>query len=151
LMVFSSSAFALKVGFVDIERVFSQYSGTKAAQEKLMKKKDEMEKKIEDEKKKLLAQKEDLDKKSGVLDRSNLQRQQEDLQKKVVSLSKDAEEKARQLMREEQEATGQIIEHIRAVVQQVAKEKKYDYVFEKNLILFGGDDLTFDVITKMNK
>ncbi|MFP4465433.1 MAG: OmpH family outer membrane protein [Candidatus Goldiibacteriota bacterium] len=150
LMVFSVSAFALNVGYVDIEKVFSKYGGTKKAQEKLMKKKEEMEKNIEKEKQMLLERRDDLEKKAGVLDRKNLQKKQEELQQEIAKLSREAEEKARVLMSEEQSATGEIIEHIRAVVQKVAKDEGYDYVFEKNLLLFGGDDLTFDVIKEMN-
>jgi Skp family chaperone for outer membrane proteins len=35
-------------------------------------------------------------------------------------------------------------------VQKIAKEKSYDYVFEKSMLLFGGDDITYLVLKQMN-
>ena len=37
------------------------------------------------------------------------------------------------------------------IVAKIAKDKKYDYVFEKTMLLFGGEDITYLVVKEMNE
>jgi Skp family chaperone for outer membrane proteins len=54
-------------------------------------------------------------------------------------------------MNQEKDLTANIVEEIRAIVQKIAKEKNYDYVLEKNMLLYGGEDITYLVLKKMNE
>ncbi len=151
VFVFTAGAYALQVGYVDIEKVFNQYQGTKAAKDKLQKEVAKEQKSIEKEKDDLLQMKADLDKKRSILDKDKVKQQEEELQAKLEKLQAKAMEVQQKLMSQEKELTANIVDEIRAIVQKIAKEKNYDYVFEKNMLLFGGDDVTFLVIKKMNE
>jgi Skp family chaperone for outer membrane proteins len=154
LFVFTAGMYAAdspKVGYVDIEKVFNQYSGTKSAKEKLQKEVDKEQKSIEKEKDDLLKAKADLDKKRAILDKDKVKQQEQDLQNKLEKLQARAMDVQQKLMNQEKELTANIVEEIRAIVKQIAEEKKYDYVFEKSTLLFGGDDITFLVIKKINE
>ncbi len=148
---FISELYALKVGYVDIEKVFNQYSGTKKAKGKLQGKLENEQKKIDEKKKEILKMKEDLDKQKTILDKNKLKEKESELQAKLEKLQADALEIQQKLLSEEKELTANIIEEIRAIVQKIAKEKEFDFIFEKNLLLYGGEDITYLVLKKMNE
>jgi Skp family chaperone for outer membrane proteins len=80
LFAFTANSFALSVGYVDIEKVFSQYSGTKTAKDKLQKEVEIEQKNVEKEKDAILKEKADLEKKMSVLDKSKVEQHQQALQ-----------------------------------------------------------------------
>jgi Skp family chaperone for outer membrane proteins len=151
LLVFSASSFALSVGYVDIEKVFSQYKGTTEAKDKLQKEVEKEQKNVEKEKDAILKAKADLDKKKSILDKAKVDEQEKALQDKAEKLQAKALEIQQKLMSQEKDLTANIVEEIRAIVQKIAKEKNFDYVFEKNTVLFGGEDITYLVIKKMQE
>jgi outer membrane protein len=151
LFAFTANSFALTVGYVDIEKVFSQYSGTKVAKDKLQKEMEAEQKNVEKEKDAILKAKSDLEKKMSVLDKSKVEEQQQELQDRAEKLQAKAQDIQQKLMNQEKDLTANIVEEIRAIVQKIAKEKNYDYVFEKNMLLFGGEDITYLVLKQMNE
>jgi outer membrane protein len=150
LFAFTANSFALSVGYVDIEKVFSQYSGTKTAKDKLQKQMEVEQKSIEKEKDSILKDKADLEKKMSILDKDTVEQKQKDLQSRAEKLQTKAQDLQQKLMDQEKDLTANIVEEIRAIVQKIAKEKNYDYVFEKSMLLFGGDDITYLVLKQMN-
>lgn len=151
VMFWMSELYALKVGYVDIEKVFNQYSGTKKAKSKLQSKLEAEQKKIDKSKQDILKMKQDLDKQKTILDKNKLKEKEDELQAKLEKLQAEALEIQQKLLSEEKELTANIVEEIRAIVQKIAKEKEFDYVFEKNLLLYGGEDITYLVLKKMNE
>jgi len=146
-----SNVYALKVGYVDIEKVFNQYSGTKKAKTKLQSKLEEEQKRIDKKKQEILKMKDDLDKQKSILDKNKLKEKEDELQQKLEKLQADALEIQQKLYGEEKELTANIVEEIRAIVQKIAKDKGYDFVFEKNLLLYGGEDITYLVLKQINE
>ncbi|MEI7541879.1 MAG: OmpH family outer membrane protein [bacterium] len=151
LFVFTASSFALTVGYVDIEKVFSQYKGTADAKNKLQKEVEKEQKNVEKDKDDILKAKAELDKKKSILDKSKVAEEEKALQEKAEKLQSKAMEIQQKLLSQEKELTANIVEEIRAIVQKIAKEKSYDYIFEKNTVLYGGEDVTYLVIKKMNE
>jgi len=147
----TAGAFAMNVGYVDIEKVFNQYSGTKKAKEKLQGELEKEQKKIEEKKAEILKLKDDLEKKASVLEKSKVDAKKMELQTKLEKLQSDAMEIQQKLLGQEKEMTANIIEEIRVIVKKIAEEKKYEMVFEKNLLLYGGDDITPFVVKRMNE
>jgi len=147
----AAKVYALQVGYVDIEKVFNEYEGTKKAKEKLQEKLDAEKKTLESKKKEIQDLQDSLEKQKTVLSKEKEKNMEEQLQTKLEKLQAEASDTQQKLLDEEKTMTSNIVEEIRAIVQKVAKEKGYDYVFERNNILYGGDDLTAFVIKTMNE
>ncbi len=147
----AGSSYALNIGYVDIKKVFNQYEGTKKAKAKLQGALEKEQKNIEAKKDELLKLKEDLEKKASVLDKDKVRAKQEELQSKYEKLQKEAIEIEQKLRAQEEELTSNIVGEIRTIVKKIAEEKKYDLVFEQNMLLYGGEDITYIVLKKMNE
>jgi Skp family chaperone for outer membrane proteins len=151
LFVFTAGSYALNVGFVDLEKVISQYSGAKNAKEKLQKEYDKEQKSLEKDRDDLVKQKADLDKKRNILDKDKIKEQEDELQSNLEKLQARAMEAQQKIAARDKELTANIVEEIKAIVKKIAEDKKYDYVFLKDAVLFGGDDITFLVLKKINE
>ncbi|WP_319370979.1 OmpH family outer membrane protein [uncultured Ilyobacter sp.] len=143
----SMSAFAMKVGYVSSQEVFSKYSGTKIVKEQLVKEKSRLENEIKRQEVELQKLKVELQAKGNSVtqqEKSKFQKQAEEFQKYVNQAQMN-------LNRQEQEKFSQITKNIDASIQSIAKREKFDYVFEEGAIKFGGEDITQKVINQMEK
>lgn len=141
----------LKIGYVDIEKVFNQYSGTKTAKEKLKKDVEKEQKLLEKERDEIKKELDELDKKSSIMDKKQYNTKKEELQKKAEQLQAKILDVQQKLLTREKELTSNIIDEIRAIIAKVGKEKKYDYIFEKSMLLYGGEDITYLIIKAINE
>jgi outer membrane protein len=148
---FTSHLYALSVGYVDIEKVFNQYEGTKKAKDKLQKEVQVEQASIEKEKDDIKKAIDDLDKKSSIMDKKELSKQKNELQDRAEKLQAKMMDIQQKLMSKEKEMTADLVDEIRAIIVKIAKDKKYDYVFEKSMLLFGGEDITYLVIKEINE
>jgi outer membrane protein len=148
---FTSQVYALNVGYVDIEKVFNQYSGTKKAKEKLQKEVQSEQAAMQKEKADIEKTLENLDKKSSIMDKKELAKQKDALEERYKKLQAKMMEVQQRLLAKEKDMTSNLVDEIRAIIVKIAKDKKYDYVFEKNMLLFGGDDITVYVIKEINE
>ena len=119
-VLLATSAFADKVGVVDSQRAFFQFSETKKAQQSLQAKGD----KLTD------AEKKAFEKKSQDF-QSFLNSSQDKLNKEQMAKLKRIEDV-----------------YVKAV-KKVAAEGKYDYIFEAEALKVGGEDITDRVIKEM--
>ncbi|WP_372714318.1 OmpH family outer membrane protein [Ilyobacter sp.] len=143
----SMSAFAMKVGYVSSQEVFSKYSGTKAVKEQLVKEKSRLENEIKKQEVDLQKLKVELQAKGN----SVTQQEKAKFQKQATDFQKYVNQAQMNLNRQEQEKFSQITKNIDASVQSVAKKEKFDYIFEEGAIKFGGEDITQKVINQMEK
>ncbi len=141
----------LKIGYVDIEKVFNQYSGTKTAKEKLKKDVEKEQKALEQEKDAIKKELDELDKKSSIMDKKQLSAKKDELQKKAEQLQMKTLDVQQKLLTKEKELTSNIIDEIRAIIARIGKEKKFDYIFEKTMLLYGGEDITYLIIKAINE
>jgi Skp family chaperone for outer membrane proteins len=149
--VLTAHVYALSVGYVDIEKVFDQYEGTKKAKDKLKKEVDAEQAALEKETNSIKKTMDDLDKKSSIMDKKELQKQKDDLQDRYEKLKLKTVQVQQDLMAKEKEMTANLVDEIRAIIVKISKDKKSDYVFEKNTLLFGGEDITYLVIKQINE
>lgn len=143
----SMSAFAMKVGYVSSQEVFSKYSGTKVVKEQLVKEKSRLENEIKKKEVDLQKLKVELQAKGNSVtqqEKAKFKKQAEDFQKYVNQAQMN-------LNRQEKDKFSQITKNIDASIQSVARKEKFDYVFEEGAVKFGGEDITQKVLTQMEK
>lgn len=133
-----SAVYADNIGYIDMQKVFMNYTDAKKAQEDFKKKQDEYQK-IYDEKQKEV-EKAKIDKKSD-----------EDIKKLISKLETELEPKKDELLKLNQELTMKLRDKILTASQKVAQEYGIDVVMDRQVILTGGFDLTDFVIKNLNK
>lgn len=147
----ASNAYALNVGYVDVEKAIKQYEGTKKLTDKLKKdvaaEEAELEKETNDIKKTM----DELEKKSSIMDKKELVKQKDALSQRYEKLKVRTLEVQQKLMTQQKEMYANLVDEINAIVKKIATDKKFDYVFEKSMLLFGGEDITYLVIKAMNE
>ena len=136
----SSAALAASftsIGFIDVQRVFSEYKATEKAQKELSKEEESFKKDFEEKQKELeKAQKdEDLEK----------------VEKLRTKLEKDLAPKREKLLRLNEELTTRLQQDILKSVQAVAEKVGVDVVLDKQVIITGGMDLTEMTLNELNK
>jgi len=151
VLLFSTGAFALNVAYVDIEKAMKQYEGTKKLTEKLKSEVAKEEAILEKEQNAIKKELEDLDKKSSIMDKKELSKKKDELQTRYEKLRARTMEVQQKLLSQQKEMTANLMDEINAIVAKIARDKKYDYVFEKTMLLFGGEDITYLVIKAMNE
>jgi len=144
-VLLATSAFADKVGVVDSQRAFFQFSETKKAQQAL----EGQAKKVENEarQKEVALQKEfvSLQAKGDKLtdaEKKAFEKKSQDFQAFLNSASD-------RLNKEQMTKLKRIEDIYEKAVKKVAAEGKYDYVFEADALKVGGEDITDKVLKQM--
>lgn len=144
-ILIASTAFAEKIGYVDSQRAVAEFSLTKSAQQTI----EAQAKKLENEmrQKDVALQKEQLalQKKGDKL----TDKEKTDFQNKVVAFQNFVNSSQESLSKLQYEKMKKIDEVLGKAVNKVAKDGKYDYVFEVGAIKFGGEDITDKVKKEM--
>jgi outer membrane protein len=146
----SVPAFALRVAYIDIKKAFDGYEGTKEAKEKLKKQAEGEKSKIEGEQDKLSKQLEELQSQKAALSPAKYAERKKAIETDVDTLKSQVQVVQNDLAGQEQKMTEDILEEIREVVAKVADREKYDYVFEKSTLMYGGIEITASVINELN-
>ncbi|MED5604145.1 OmpH family outer membrane protein [Fusobacterium pseudoperiodonticum] len=144
-VLLATSAFADKVGVVDSQRAFFQFSETKKAQQAL----EGQAKKVENEarQREVALQKEfvSLQAKGDKLtdaEKKAFEKKSQDFQS-FLNASQD------KLNKEQMTKLKRIEDIYEKAVKKVAAEGKYDYVFEADALKVGGEDITDKVLKQM--
>jgi outer membrane protein len=141
-LAMSVSIFAAKIATVDTQKVFQGYSKTKEVQVKLEKEKTKLEGQLATKAKNLEKIAKDLNAKGDkvtVAEKDKFQKQQMEFGKEHKALQE-------KLGRMEYEEMGAIKADIASAVKQVARKGKYDLVIEQGAVLYGGKDITTEVL-----
>lgn len=140
-----------KIAVFDMKKVFDEYEKTKQFTKDLEKwgndKKAEVEKKkkeIEDLMKSFYAQ-------SGLLSDEAKKAKQKEIEDKTQSYQKESQEIIQAFSKQEKDKTEALVIDISVAAEAVAKELKYDLLFDKKALVFGGDDITDKVLKRINK
>lgn len=152
---FSSHAFALKVGVVDMQRIILTVEEGKAARETL-------QQEIRAKENELRKQKEELDKlneewktQAALLSEDARMRKQTEFQEKFMKLRNEEIQFQQTIKQKEAEATQKIALRVTETVNELAKEKALDLVFETNSsgLMYAKDptNLTDEVIKLYDK
>ena len=137
-VLFATSAFAEKVGVVDSQRAFFQFSETKKAQQSL----ESQAKKVENEaRQKEVALQAKGDKLTDA-EKKAFEKKSQDFQA-FLNSSQDK-------LNKDQMAKLKRIEDVYVkALKKVAADGKYDYIFEAEALKIGGEDITDRVLKEM--
>jgi outer membrane protein len=148
----------LKLGYIDSEVIFQQYEGTKDAQEKFNREVAKWEQMASEQQKEILELKEQLEKQSLLLSSERKKEIETQLQEKMATYQKFVSTKFGQegeALKKNTELTKPIIEKINKIIDKIAKEEKYDFIFDARSggIVFAkkGYDLTQRVLDLLTK
>jgi len=141
VMYVSGGAFALGatgIGYIDVQKVFKEYKETSKAQEQVSKQEEEFKKEFDESQKKLS----EAEKKN--MKREELEKLRKELEDKLVP-------KRQSLIELNERLTAKLQSEILSAAKDVAKKVGIDVVFDKQVIITGGLDLTEMVINKLNE
>ncbi|MGL5088334.1 MAG: OmpH family outer membrane protein [Cetobacterium sp.] len=145
LLFITTSAFGLNIGVIDSEYIFSQYDKRYNMEEILENKRLELNSEIEGLRQNLLKQEKIIKSKSKITELDK---------KKLLNLKKQFQDKIEISERHFQEDQQNFIYDIKFEIDSVAiligKQKNLEMVIEKSATIFGGVDLTDDVINFLN-
>lgn len=141
----SVSAFAVKIGVVSTQEVFAKYSGTQKVQDELVKEKDKLENDIRS--KEVELQKLGIELQGKGPNVTDAEKQS--YNKQAEALDAFVKNAQRNLSQKEYEKMTAIQTTIDASIQSIATQKKFDYVLEAGAVKFGGQDITQEVLKRM--
>lgn len=157
LLIFAAPATAaeLKLAYANLQKALNECEAGIKAKDTL---KDEA-KKLEDElnvkQEELKKLKEEIDKKGNVWNKDTKEAKDRDFKNKTQEFQKKYMEYGEQLNKKKQDTESDIIDELRATVEDIAQKKGYTYVFERSvgglLVAPPSDDLTDEVIKAYNK
>ncbi len=151
IMSFSSTCFSkdLKIGYVDIFKVFNDYEKTKDYDKKLEKKKNDVEKNLEAKK----AVIEKLQNKMSLLKENKKAEEEEKLKKEIQEYREVEREAFTDIKKERDEKMKNIVEDIDKIIEDYAKKNDFDLVVNSNAILYGAKtmDITSQILKISNK
>ncbi|KAF0134927.1 MAG: outer membrane protein [Candidatus Saganbacteria bacterium] len=142
LMVIGGAAFAQSaassMGFVDIQKVFKDYKETSKAQKELAKEEETFKKEFEESQKKL-----EEAQKNG--------KSKEEIDKMRASLEEKLAPKRDSLLKLNEKLTLSLQKNIVVAVTKIAQKLGLESVLDKQVIIYGGMDITDMVVSELNK
>ncbi|HON09626.1 MAG: OmpH family outer membrane protein [Fibrobacter sp.] len=148
----------LKIGYINSELIFMEYEGTKDAQKKFNNEVAKWEQEASKRQKEIKDLKEQLDKQSLLLSNERKKELEDSLNQKMISYQTFLQEKFGQkgeALVKNEELTKPIIEKINKIIEKIAKEENYDYIFDARAggIVFAKPvyDLSQRVLAQLSK
>jgi outer membrane protein len=123
----------MKFGYINSEAIFAEYEGTKAAQEKFNKEVAVWEQEASKKQQELKDLKDQIEKQSLLLSNERKKVLEDSLNQKMVQYQKFLQDKFGQkgeALVKNEELTKPIIEKINKIIEKIAKEENYDYIFD---------------------
>lgn len=123
----------LKIGYINSEAIFQEFEGTKAAQDQFNKEVAKWEQDASKKQKDIKDLKEQIDKQSLLLSAERKKALEDSLEVKMTQYQKFLQDKFGQkgeALSKNEELTKPIIEKINKIIEKIAKEENYDYIFD---------------------
>lgn len=153
MMVFAAStswaAATPKIGVVDAVGALQQSMWGKRATEELKKQAEKLDADLEAKQKAFGAKKEEFDKKQSVMDaKAKSQKEQE-----LRDMQQDGQKFLMESKGKLNEMQAAVAKKVHEVVEKIAKDEKYDFVFEKTSMVYSSEkeDITKRVVTELDK
>ncbi|MBN1576359.1 MAG: OmpH family outer membrane protein [Chitinispirillaceae bacterium] len=148
----------MKFGYINSEAIFAEYEGTKEAQSKFNNEVAKWEQEASKKQQVIKDLKEQIDKQSLLLSNERKKALEDSLNQKMVNYQKFLQDKFGQkgeALEKNEELTKPIIEKINRIIEKIAKEENYDYIFDARSggIVFAKKvyDLNQRVLEQLNK
>lgn len=147
-----STKTSLKIGYVDVRKVFDSCTATQQATLSLKKEIESKQGSLAKEEDEVVALQKELREKEIVLSEIEKNKRQKEIEEKMASLQKRVETARQELATKERQLTESIIKIIQSIITEIAKKENFSLILEKDSILYGEDiiDLTGKVIEKIN-
>jgi len=152
LAILVRPAFAadFKIAIVDLQRALNESSSGKKAKEQFKGEFEKMQNGLKSEKETLDRLKDDLDKKSAVLNDDQRKTKMEDFERRRRDLRRKLEDADAELRKKDQELTGSILKDLAVVIQEIGEREGYTVILENSSssVLYGSKsiDITDSVI-----
>ncbi|RYX97459.1 MAG: OmpH family outer membrane protein [Comamonadaceae bacterium] len=147
---FAASAQEIKIGIVNLDRIFREANTAKAAQSKLEQEFSKREKELNDTAAQLKTASEKFEREAPTLSES----QRVTRQKQLVDQDRDFQRKRREFQEDlntrKNEELQQVIERANKVVKTVAETEKYDLIVQEAVYVNPRLDITDKVIKSLN-
>lgn len=156
-LLLATPAFAedLKVGYVNLQKALNQVEEGKEAKARLKKKFQSKQQKLNKKQKEVKKLREELKSASMAMSEEAKKKKQRKLRRKMQELQQLYMGAQRELTRKEASATQEIFKKMRGIVEEIAEEKGYDMVLEKNKgsVIFAKDamDLTDELVKRYDE
>lgn len=136
-----------KIGVIDVQRILSSSALLKALEGAQRDVQQAEQKLIESRNQKM----KELQEKQGKISEDEFLKLKRKYEDEIMQQAKSEETKLERKKEEIQKMKDKLEKDVEAVVQTVAKQKGLDMVVNKQLVLFGGTDITADVVSELNK
>jgi outer membrane protein len=123
----------MKLGYVNSEKIFTQFEGTKIAQEKFNKEVAKWEQEASKRAKEITEMKDQLEKQSLLLSAERKKSLEDSLRQKIILHEKFLQEKFGQrgdVLSKNEELTKPILEKIQKIIDKIAKDEQFDFIFD---------------------
>jgi outer membrane protein len=153
--VHAAEGTSLKIAVVDMQRAIQSVEAGKKAKSQLEKEINEKRKNLQTEEATIKKMGEEFKKQSLVMSDEARSKKQAELQEKIFKFQEETQKTQQELQQKEATLTEPIVSKLRNVISDLAKQKGYNFVLEKNenMVLYfdDKDDLTGDVVSLFNK
>jgi len=142
----------IKIGVIDLQQALNVSDAGQAARAKIAGKAGDYQKTIQgrqDELKKLQA---GFEKQKMLLSKDSIADKERDYQQKVKEFQRFAKDAQEELQQEDAQATRQILEEVRKIVEKIGSQGGYAVILERSSVLFRAEniDLTEQVVKAYN-
>lgn len=144
------SADALKIGYVDMQKILNQCEAGKDAKKTITEEVDKMQKSFIGKQRELEKIKEDLEKKGSVLSENVRREKEKEYQAKLRDMQRLQRDYEEDIRRKDREYTERILREMEIIVKKLGEEGKYTLILERNqpalVYISGSLDITDEVI-----
>jgi outer membrane protein len=141
---------AVRIGYVDVQRVLARSAAGVAAREQLEREKAAMQKQVDTQRVELEKMREDLEKKGQLLSPEARRERQDTMEKKVRETRRLVDDLQATLQKKEEQLLGKVLSDVSGLIQKVGKDKGYYMVLERqrSSVLYAAAeaDLTEEII-----
>jgi len=148
---FATAGFAkeVKIGYVDMRKIFFEYKKTKEFNAELEKEDEKVKKEIEDKTQDIRKLRDEIDLLS---ERAKEQRQPE-LREKIRALEEFRRGKVDELLKKKEAMFQEIRENVMKVSSEFAKKNGYDIIFDEAMFVYSSNkyDVTDPILKQLNR
>jgi outer membrane protein len=139
----------LKIGYLNMRKVFYEYDKTKAFNETLEREDKKIKKEVEERTEKVRRLRDEMD----LLSEKAREKKEPELRKKITELDNFRKDKVNEILRKKEDMFKEIRENIMDVSDKYAKKNGYDVIFDEALFVYSQKkyDITDDIIKRLNK
>ncbi len=139
-----------KIGVVNMQKVLNDFKEAETVNNNLQDEKEALQKKLDDEQEKLKKKKDSIEQKVAKLKETEKKKMADELNKDLLKLQDVFQKYSAELREKQADAYRKLEEKILSAIEAVAADQSIDIVVEKGVVFVGGDDITNDVLNKLN-